>query len=104
MRSKSLLRQSYRNLQIIRKRSKMRRTSKISRTNRAKVSKSVSTAILLCQSFDRQDAASGYRHDPARLCFFRVIEIADVLAHDLDVGRVFQKPAHSRDFNGARFR
>ena len=59
---------------------------------------------VFSQTFDRNDAASGYRHDPARLCVERVVEIADALAEHLDVGIVLQEPAYGRAFDGARRR
>ena len=62
------------------------KTSRISRTSRG------SRTLFLRQYFDRNNAASGDRHDTARLCVFGVVEIADALTNDLDLIIVLQQP------------
>jgi hypothetical protein len=69
---------------------KTRRTSKRSRH------------LFFCQFLDREDAASGNRHDPARLRVVGVIEIADALTDDLDVVIVLQEPSDRRALNRPR--
>jgi hypothetical protein len=69
---------------------KTRRTSKRSRH------------LFFCQFLDREDAASGNRHDPARLRVVGVIEIADALTDDLDVVIVLQEPSERRALNRPR--
>ena len=89
MKSKSLPRQFCRNLPIISNHNNSKaRTHRTSRTRASRRGK----IFLFSQSFDRQDAASGDCHYPARLCFFRVVEITNVLADDFDIGGIPHKP------------
>ena len=69
--SKSWLRQPSRHSRTLKIR--IPRTNRTrTRTNRTRTNRKVDNPTLFCQPFDRQDTASGYRHDPARLCFFRI--------------------------------